>query len=326
MPAPIALLKHADPSVVDIAAESLGEFGDAAKSALPVLIGLLGKGNEGFHSAYAIRQIGIDRACADAVCKLRLTECGEWFLIPLCAYPDAAMEFLRLNPQAVDVPRRDREVLIQLMRDPDPPVKPIRELLYQNEQLPLSIMAMLGDPQFLPLIERKLKVASAHGRTKLAACARACGAPADRVVTLDASRTGDFKPKSAWPDIDPARESPNVQGHGDGFSEVIITGQILRADGAPATLPKFYCTNDAMLLGERIREEEPLTFDPQTGRFVFVTMVFAAFSIDGGQPEPGPYQTGSSMVQIESAGCKPLQVQFYDEMPDVRITLSASDN
>jgi HEAT repeat protein len=323
VPALVALLKHPDRSVAETAAESLGEFGAAAKPALPALIGLLGQGNDEFDAAYAIRQIGIDDASAGAICKLKLSESGSWFFIPLCAYPEAAIEFIRQNPHAVDVPVRDRDALLALIRDPKPPLEPLRELLYQNEQLPLPIMAELGDARFLPLIERRLKAASAHKKTQWAACARACGAPADRVVTIDASRPGDFKPKSAWPGTDRTRLSPTAQGHGDGFTELIITGQILRSDGAPAAVPKFYRTNDAMLLGKRIRKEEPLTFDPKTGRFVFVTTVFAAYSTGDDQPEPGPYQTGSSQIQIESAGCKPLQLQFYDEMPDVRITLPA---
>jgi len=325
VPALIALLKHPDDSVAEKAAESLGEFGAAAQVAVPALIELLGKGKDESDAAYAIRQIGIDEASADAIQKLKLTESGSWFLIPLCTYPDAAIEFLRLNPQAVDVPRRDRDALINLMRDSKPALKPLRDLLFVNEQLPLAIIAELGDARFLPLIERKLKAASNHEKTALAACARACGAPAERIVSLDESRPGDFKPTSAWPGVDRSRMSPKARGHGDGFTEVIITGQILRTDGAQVVAPKFYRTNDAMLLGTRIREEEPLTFDPKTGRFVFVTSVFAAYSMGKDQPEPGPYQTGSCLIQIESAGCKPLRVQFYDEMPDVRITLSPAD-
>ena len=78
-----------------------------------------------------------------------------------------------------------------------------------------------------------------------------------------------------------------------------------------------------MLLGERGHQEVPMTFNARTGRFVFITHVFAAYSSGKGQKEAGPYQTGSSMVLIESGGCEPLQVRFYDEMPEVCITLSA---
>jgi len=52
----------------------------------------------------------------------------------------------------------------------------------------VSVMAELSDPRFLPLVERKLKTASAHEKTRLAACARACGKPADRIVEIDVSR------------------------------------------------------------------------------------------------------------------------------------------
>jgi hypothetical protein len=41
------------------------------------------------------------------------------------------------------------------------------------------------------------------------------------------------------------------------------------------------------------------------------------------QPEPGPYQMGSCLALIEAEGRRPLVVRFYDEMPDVEITLSA---
>ena len=80
--------------------------------------------------------------------------------------------------------------------------------------------------------------------------------------------------------------------------------------------------NDSFLLGERKRQVEPLVYDPKTGRFVYTTGIFAAYSMGEGQAEPGPYQTGSSLISLEAAGCKPLQIHFYDEMPEVEITLS----
>jgi len=91
---------------------------------------------------------------------------------------------------------------------------------------------------------------------------------------------------------------------------------------ATLTLARFYRINDSWLLGDNSKSEETIRFEESTGRFVFVTGVFAAFSHGEGQREPGPYQTGSSIVLIECEGFKPLQARFYDEMPDVRITLS----
>ena len=71
------------------------------------------------------------------------------------------------------------------------------------------------------------------------------------------------------------------------------------------------------------RQRARLKYDPQTGRFVFPTRVFAAYSL-GKEAEPGPYQTGPAVVIIEADDCRPLQVVFYDEMPDVEITLTRS--
>jgi HEAT repeat protein len=325
VPALVSLLKHEDQSVANNAAKSLGEFGADAKSALPDLIGVLGGGSKeiSWDVAYAIRQIGIDQVSADALRALKSVKRGSWLLVPLCEYPEAAAEFLQGNPEAAVVPVRDQGALIHLMRDPDPRFQQLQDLLYQNDDLPLAVIAQLGEARFLPMLEQKMKTANAHEKTELDACARACGAPADRVVAIAELHPGDFKPQSAWPGTDRRRMDPHSQGHGDGITTVIVTGRLLGNDGTAAVEPKFYRTNDAMLLGQRIRDEEPITFDAKTGRFVFVTQVFAAFSMGPDQQEPGPYQTGSSLIHIESVGCKPLDVQFFDEMPEVCITLSA---
>ena len=321
VPALITILKGDDRTLANKAAESLGEFGAEAKTALPTLIEQLGKSEDDFAFACAIREIGIDQMSADQIANVTMKQGAEWLLIPLCTYPEAATAFLRRNPQAVDIPTRDRYELIGFIREPKPALKELRDLLYSSEQLPLAIISQLGDSHFLPLIERKAKTASKHQQAVLAACSRACGGPAGRVVVIDESHPGDFKPMSAWPNVDRRRLSVGSSGHGDGYTEVIITGQILSAPDKPAADVKFFRTNDAMLFGTPTRQEEPVVFDPKTGRFVFVTHVFAAYSVGKNQPEPGPYQTGSSQILIESEGSKSLQVQFFDEMPDVRITL-----
>lgn len=323
IPALERLLKHNDNEIVGKAVESLGEFASEAKSAVPSLIELLSKtnGEEHWSTDYAIRKIGIDRDSAASLAKLRMHTRVAWLFVPMIEFPDLASEFLRNNPSALDLPARDWDALVRVMRNPDPQFKELRDALYANEHLPLEVIAELGDPRFLESIERKLTTANAYEATKLQACARACGAKVDNVVTIGESVPGDFKPKSAWPGTNPARIAPGASGHGDGATTVIITGRILREDGSPAVAPKFYRVNDAMLLGERGRQETPVTFNSETGRFVFVTSVFAAYSMGKDQKEAGPYQTGSSIVLIESNGSKPLQVRFYDEMPDVCITL-----
>jgi hypothetical protein len=111
-------------------------------------------------------------------------------------------------------------------------------------------------------------------------------------------------------------------GHGDGFAMVLITGRLLLPDGTPAKNPKFYDRNDRMLLGQSMKAEAPIMYDPVTGRFSYFTSVFAAHSRGEGQKNPGPFQTGSAVVLIEAEGAEPLTVSFYDEMPEVEIILS----
>jgi len=77
-----------------------------------------------------------------------------------------------------------------------------------------------------------------------------------------------------------------------------------------------------MLLGQERSDPAPLVnYEPKTGRFVFFITVFAACAMAEGDREPGPYQTESARIQIEGKGVKPLTVSFYDEVPDVLITL-----
>jgi hypothetical protein len=90
--------------------------------------------------------------------------------------------------------------------------------------------------------------------------------------------------------------------------------------GAPVRNPVFYATNDRMLMGEHRKDRQQILYNPNTGDFVYLTTVFAAYAMPSG-PEPGPYQTGSAQTQIEADGAEALTVQFFDEMPHVEITL-----
>jgi len=59
-----------------------------------------------------------------------------------------------------------------------------------------------------------------------------------------------------------------------------------------------------------------------TGRFAYLTAVFAAYAMGKGQKEPGPYQTGNAKTLIETDNSEPLRVDFFDEMPEVKIILN----
>ena len=76
-----------------------------------------------------------------------------------------------------------------------------------------------------------------------------------------------------------------------------------------------------MLLGLAERQPDSILYDQKTGKFVFLTTVFAAYAMEKGAQEPGPYQTGSALTHIEAEGAEPLDVRFFDEMPHVEIRL-----
>lgn len=112
-------------------------------------------------------------------------------------------------------------------------------------------------------------------------------------------------------------------GHADGAVKIIVTGRLTMPDGSPAVEPKFFDTNDRMLLGLRRRVPSPIRHDAKTGRFVYFGRVFAAFATrKGGGFEGTPYLTGVAAVRIEAKAAKPLDLIFHDQMPDVEITLT----
>ncbi len=197
-----------------------------------------------------------------------------------------------------------------------------RELLSTLDNLPPSIMAMLREPKFVPMIQSLVQDASVHHRTFLVACKRDCGDLPDNTIIIDSDHPVEFRPKSAWPNTDNRRLSPTSAGHGDGTTHVMVTGELKMSDGSHPKSVQFFGVNDQMLLGTRRNDPEPVLYQPASGRFVFYTSVFAAYSMGKDQPEPGPYQTGSAQVRIEAPNCEPITVQFFDEMPDVSIRLS----
>jgi len=196
----------------------------------------------------------------------------------------------------------------------------IRALALAEPSLSWVTMAAIGDPKLLPRFDADLAAADAYSRHFITACARACGRPGVRAaVRISATEPGNFKPKSAWPNVDSSRMARRGGGHGDGTVTILITGTLKLADGGAVKNPRFFGTNDRYLLGRQQKNREPIKYDAQTGRFIFCSEVFAAFQNGG---EPGPYQTGSAETLIESDNAEPLKVQFYDEMPDVEIVLT----
>lgn len=327
----IGVLPDADTELQSEVLSALRQYGERAVSLKPALMALLKTiPNDSVRESLVetLSEVGITEADARVLSRLPFpasSRSAAATLMVLLKYPELALSFLKVRPklmQEESMSWRNTEPLFKVMTDSTSKTAALRSYLRQREDLPTTVMVYLGSPEFLLRIQQRIAAADQHSRTFLQAVARSLGEEPDRVIEISEDHAGGFKPKSAHPGSDEDRWAES-NGHGDGATLVLITGRLLMRDGSPAVEPHFYQTNDRMLLGERIKALAPLIrYDQQTGRFVFLTTVFAAYSIAEGQKEPGPYQTGPADTLIEAQGARSLKVTFYDEMPDVKIILS----
>ncbi|MCA9176167.1 MAG: hypothetical protein KDB14_16890 [Planctomycetales bacterium] len=277
---------------------------------------------------YVLSEVGLTNDAVETVLSLsaHLTpDQVSVVAISLLEHPDALRSLSAQHPNLGQSLGEQSARLFVFLCEHQNQDNPTRTWLASQKSLSGSIMGMLREPRFVEEIGRLEGNASKHERAFLAACKRACGGKAESTIDVDSQQTVKFRPASAWPKVDDSRRDKTTLLHGDGITSVMVTGEIRGADGSHPRTVRFYRTNDSMLLGSKQDRHAPLLYDFQSGRFVFLTSVFAAYNYGGnGQAEPGPYQTGSAQIRVEAAGFVPLVVQFFDEMPDVRITLDQS--
>lgn len=323
------MLRHSDEGVRVKTAEAFATIGgNAAQQALPKVLDALSESpNAGTQILLlrAMQRIGLDATSADRLSRSPV-EAGSRIvkdvLLALLDHPHAALNFLEKHPEALA--KCPPDVILSTIEQEDQKSLPLRQAILESQHLPLEVMAWLGDSRFLPILQERAKRAGVHHRTYLVACAGACGAKPDRIVEISATNPGDFRPASATGVGDPRRMPGSFSGaHADGYTRICVTGRIIMPDGKHAKDVKFFNTNDRMLLGKRLNERAAVKYDSTTGRFVFFTVVYAAYT--GGGKEPGPFQTGAARVRIEAEGAKPLEASFFDEMPEVLITLAEKD-
>lgn len=239
--------------------------------------------------------------------------------IALIQQPDVAARLLREHPGMSGALMEFDNRWCILLYSTAPEHRELRSLLSALPRQSPANLALIGSPDAIPELKRQWEAASKHEKTYFLACIRACGGELGEVVHLSEEVPVRFKPKSAWPDTDDSRRSDDL-GHGDGFTPILVTGELKFADEGHPSQVTFSRVNDGMLLGESRNDPLPLKYEPSTGRFVLRTTVFAAYN-SGKASEPGPYQTGSAQVRIESNDGAPLVIQFFDEMPHVVIEL-----
>jgi len=325
VPALVEALRHEDEDVRAEAAEAIARIGRATPSAKKALIGIVapGTGRDAWHALQALAQLRLDQTDAAALADLEMSDLSRLtddVFVCLFPFPNEALTFLERNPRAIDRSSNPRPLCAIIDRTEKGCVA-LRKAILAHPELPATVMAWSGDPRFLPVIRERMEKGNRYDRILLSACARACGKPADKVVEISEDQPGGFRPPSASGTGDRRRMPANFTGaHGDGHAIVLVTGHVLMPTGLPAENPRLFDSTNRMLIPEGRRDPLPVRYDPETGRFVFLSQVFAAYA--WGSKEPGPYQTGPGLVWIEAEGAKPFRFVFFDEMPEVRITLS----
>lgn len=315
------LQKAPDDLVAGLSA--LGDIGkgDAAARAV-VLVQVRNPDREIASAALmALTDIGLDEASARTVANLTLAD--SWYhtdstFTALLPWPEQVEVFLRFNPSALH-----GEAVSDVIAGWQPAAPAIRALILRQPDPPLKVLALSGDVTHLATLRTAKAKARGYGSTHLAAYARMLGDPPDNVVRISAADAGSFRPPSAWPRVDRRRMKPKANGHGDGITGIVVTGVVRLSDGSHPKAIRFVGLNDRMLLGKREEHEEKrVLYHASNGRFALFSNVFAAYSDgEGKAEEDGPYQTGSLTTRLIADGAKPLRVVFYDEMPDVEITV-----
>lgn len=309
------------------ASRLLTRYGEQARPYLtPIMDAIFDGENTGDRSSkmYSLCEIGMHEDDAGAFVSRagRMTKSeASIATILLLNSPNAFKSYCARDPKWMELLEAQDVRLFRFLCKHQYDDNDTRDWIASAESLPANIMGMLREPRFVKEITRREANASSYERKFFEACKRACGEMAEFVIEVDANHAVEFRPASAWPNTDKSRRSNTSSLHGDGNTSVMVTGEIRDQEGSHPQEVHFYRTNDSMLMGIQTDDSVPVLYDSQSGRFVFLCKIFAAYSLGNDQPEPGPYQTGSARIRIEAPGLKPLEVSFVDEMPDLRITL-----
>ena len=275
---------------------------------------------------FAIQKIGVNEDDVELIANSEIEGSRDiaTAINVVLDFPNEAIEFLSNHPRAMENQEIFfRRKLFEIFEKPKERTKKLRKFLEKRDDLPTILRVRIGSPEQKAALEKKLAMLEddPHQQSFVKACIRALKKKQEPpVVKISKDSPGEFRPASAHPGTDKRRMTKSL-GHGDGYTEVLITGSLILADGTPAKNPKFYAANDRMLLGKKQKIETPLfKYDSSTGRFAYFTNIFAAYQMGKGQ-QPGPYQTGVATTLVEADNAESLIVEFFDEMPEVEIKL-----
>ncbi len=319
-------LRHEATEVRSEAARALARFGTAALPAKHALLDVVR--NDQPRAAVAstvgaLSRLGIDHNEAPRLAELRVGD-DRWLaakvLSMLVPFPVLALKFLQANPAAVsDINARTLRHVVSLT---DKESAALRQAILDHPDLPSTVMAWSGDKRHLPVLDVRIAAAESRDRLFLEGCARACGRITGEIIQVAEGKPVEFRPPSCMSGGDRRRMPPNFYGgHGDGYVEVIVTGKIVMPNGRPARGVRACDPANRMLAPQHRRDPLPFMYCETTGRFVFLAEISAVYARPRGE-QPGPFSTGGGGVTIEAEGAKPFRLLFFDEMPDVEITLT----
>ncbi len=197
---------------------------------------------------YVLCHIGLTKVAAEALVanaeKLTKDQAGI-VAVSLLEHPDELRSLSMLHPNLAESLGDHSARLFPFLCRHQDKGNQTRLWLASQESLPPIIMGMLGESRFVKEIEKLEATASKHHRTFLAACNRACGGKAESVIEINSKKTCCISSGVRLPNTDDTRLSKTSLGHGDGFTPVMVTGEIRGMDG---TLPLIVQFTERMIL------------------------------------------------------------------------------
>lgn len=324
------LKQSTDSQVQSEVAEALAYYGSDSKESIGSLLSIVleNKGEVAADILSAMAQIGIDDGIAVQLSEIKPSESsnnGIYFIKLLFDFPEACLKFLINNDSVVlKVSERDELYWTQLLNIKSERYERLREYVLTHKDVPTYLLAYSGEIRFLPRVCQLIAESDDYQRIFYMACARALGDEPRSVVEISRNKPGMFKPASATPGFNKDRLDPSdMSGFHelfDGAVKILVTGKMVYGNGDPVQNPEFYNIKGNYSVPSNDKKALPISYFPETGRFCFYTRISGVFSEGKSIKKPGPFVTLSSDIRIVVDGAEPLKIQFYDEMPDVKIT------